>query len=91
MTYLEDNPHAVCPWPSCRCTHVGCVAGWIERRRTDDAGRVTDYVQPCPTCRPEVARHLADRSKTLRRLRAELPNLPRPTRGPRQHHQEELQ
>lgn len=77
MSYLEDNPHATCPWSNCQCTHVGCVAGWVERRRDDGS----EYVEPCPTCRPEVARHLADRSKTLRRLRAELPNLPRPSRG----------
>lgn len=76
MTYLDDNPHATCPWPNCRCTHVGCVNGWIDRTRDDGS----PYVQACPNCRPEVARHLADQSKSLRRLRAELPALPRPSR-----------
>lgn len=76
MSYLDDNPHVTCPWPGCQCTHVGCVSGWIDR--TADDG--TPYAQPCPTCRPEVARHLADRSKSMRRLRAELPALPRPSR-----------
>ncbi len=74
--YDEENPHFTCPWPSCQCTHVGCVAGWIERTREDG----TPYVDPCPTCRPEVARHLGDRSKSLKRLRGELPHLPRPSR-----------
>ncbi len=81
MTYLEDNPHATCPWTNCQCTHIGCVAGWIDDN--------SDTARPCPTCRPEVARHLADRRKSLRALRRELPTLPRPTRGPtRLHHQE---
>jgi len=75
-SYLDDNPHVTCPWPGCNCTHIGCVSGWIECVRDDG----TPYVKPCPTCRPEVARHLASRSKSLRRLRAELPNLPRPSR-----------
>lgn len=82
MTYLEDNPHAVCPWSNCQCTHQGCVAGWIDDRGTDTA-------RPCPTCRPEVARHLATRSKSLRALRRELPNLPRPTRGPAHLHRQD--
>ncbi|MFI7644104.1 hypothetical protein [Nonomuraea sp. NPDC049400] len=45
----------------------------MDRDDTDDA-------VPCPTCRPEVAAHLRKRDVSLRRLRAELPNLPRPSR-----------
>lgn len=79
MTRLDGNPWAACPWSNCRCTHVGCVAGWI-----DDL--TTDHARPCPTCRPEVARHLADGRKPLLTLRRELPALPRPSRGPARLH-----
>lgn len=88
MSYDEDSPGATCPWPhTCRCTHVGCVDGWIDRTRPDQprpdgTPTVKHYVQACPNCRPEVARHLSDRSKPLGRLRRELPALPRPSRTP---------
>jgi hypothetical protein len=72
----EENEHFTCPWSWCQCTHVGCVSGWIERTRDDG----TEYAEPCPTCRPEVAQHLGDRRKPLHRLRRELPALPRPSR-----------
>ncbi|WP_165975731.1 hypothetical protein [Actinomadura rubrisoli] len=95
MTYDDDNPTATCPWTSqCRCTHVGCTDGWLDRSRTeghrpDGTPILKAYVEPCPTCRPEVARHLGNRSKSLRALRRELPSLPRPSRGPAHlHHQE---
>ncbi|MFC5187117.1 hypothetical protein [Actinomadura harenae] len=74
----DDAPHILCPWPTvCRCTHHACVDGWLDRTRDDG----TAYAAPCPNCRPEVHRHLADRSKSMRRLRRELPDLPRPSRN----------
>lgn len=79
MSYLDDNPNATCPWSTCQCTHVGCVDGWIDDQRVEHA-------RPCPTCRPEVARHLSDSRKSLRALRRELPSLPRPSRGPAHLH-----
>lgn len=78
MSWDDDSPGATCPWPGiCQCTHIGCDDGWINRHREDG----TQYVQACPICRPEVARHLSDRSKTLKRLRRELGSLPRPSRS----------
>jgi hypothetical protein len=71
------NQHKPCPWASCQCTHTGiCTGGWIDVRRPDGS----DFTQPCPTCRPEVSAHLRARGKSLRRLRSELPGLPRPSR-----------
>lgn len=85
MTYDEDAPTRTCPWPEvCTCTHVGCVDGWVERQRADGS----EYVSPCPNCRPEVHRHFRDQSKSLRRLRRELPTLPRPSRFRRRSSQE---
>ena len=70
-----DHPPIGCPWPTeCRCTHTdGCVAGWIDsdeevqevnekgRPRTRDGRPVTNAAtRPCPRCRPEAARILAD-------------------------------
>ncbi|MFC5184391.1 hypothetical protein [Actinomadura harenae] len=82
MTYHDDdNPSFCCPWTNCRCTHQGCTAGWIDRTRPDGS----TYAAPCPTCRPEVARHLADRSKSLPKLRRELPTLARPSRALARH------
>lgn len=75
MSYAE-NEHFTCPWSWCTCSHVGCVAGWLER--TADDG--TEHVDACPTCRPEVAKHLARKDKSLQALRRELPGLPRPSR-----------
>jgi len=60
-----------CPWPSCQCTHDGeCVAGWIDG---DGSTR------PCPTCRPEVARHLL-MNPDDKFTRDGLRYLPRPSR-----------
>lgn len=71
----SDHPPISCPWPEqCQCTHTdGCVAGWIDsgeevqevnekgRPRTRDGRPVTHSVtRPCPRCRPEAARVLAD-------------------------------
>lgn len=68
------DAHRPCPWSVCQCTHTGeCEAGWIDRG---------DYVAPCPQCRPEVAVHLRQPGKSMRRKRAELPTLPRPSRNP---------
>lgn len=70
------NQHKPCPWNSCRCTHTSpCVAGWIDK--SDESG---EWTVPCPQCRPEVSAHFRARGKSLRRLRSELPNLPRPSR-----------
>lgn len=41
-----------CPFRDCRCSHTApCSRGWIE----NDSG-----VSPCPTCRPEQARIVAE-------------------------------
>ncbi|MFE5369209.1 hypothetical protein [Streptomyces mirabilis] len=66
---------APCPWPDCRCLHEPpCVAGWIDtdeeepelgangRPRTRPDGTVITHTvtKPCPNCRPEASRSLAD-------------------------------
>lgn len=76
--YESRNYHRPCPWTSCRCTHVGCIAGWLDR--SDDQG---ERAIPCPTCRPEVSAHFHRHGASTRRLRAELPELPRPSRHAR--------
>lgn len=77
MTYDDDSPTRTCPWPNvCRCAHRACVDGWLVGHHEDG----TEYARPCPNCRPEVATHLADRTKSLMRRRRELPTLPRPSR-----------
>lgn len=76
MSYDDDAPSRLCPWPDvCDCTHTACDHGWINRVRDGH-----EFAAPCPRCRPEVARHLSNRSKSLKRLRRELPTLPRPSR-----------
>lgn len=84
MNYFPPEPGTVkdaeedykpCPWASCQCTHQGCISGWIDK--TDDKG---ERAIPCPTCRPEVSSHLRKHTASLRRLRSELPTLPRPSR-----------
>lgn len=70
-----SDEHKPCPWGSCQCTHVGCINGWVDK--SDEEG---DRTVPCPTCRPEVAAHLRRRDQSARRLRSDLPNLPRPSR-----------
>lgn len=78
---LEDNPHITCPWPDCQCTHVGCVAGWIDTEEIDpDTEHTVQTTRPCPTCRPEVAVHF-NKKASMRKLRTSLPNLPRPSRS----------
>jgi hypothetical protein len=59
---------ARCPFPACDCLHIGCSGGWFELTRKDGS----EYVQPCPRCRPGSA---AQR-------RAGLRSLPRPSREP---------
>lgn len=71
---IQDE-YKPCPWRSCQCTHVGCINGWIDPE--DEKGA---RVIPCPTCRPEVSAHFRKRDASIRRLRADLPNLPRPSR-----------
>lgn len=71
MSYDSENPTNTCPWPTCRCTHIGCVAGWLDTEEPT--------AKPCPTCRPEVAAHMRQH-KPADKLRRELPHLPRPTR-----------
>jgi MoaA/NifB/PqqE/SkfB family radical SAM enzyme len=42
-----------CPFRECQCTHTApCDRGWIENSN--------GTVRPCPTCRPEQARIVAD-------------------------------
>jgi hypothetical protein len=71
---LDKDHHKPCPWPSCHCTHQGCINGWIDK--TDDDG---ERAIPCVTCRPEVAAHFR-KPAPMRRLRSELLHLDRPSR-----------
>lgn len=78
MTYDPgDDPTMTCPWPSiCRCTHIGCRAGWIDG--TDEAG--AEIARPCPNCRPELSEHLRQGRGSISRRRAAVANLQRPSR-----------
>lgn len=66
-----------CPWPAvCTCLHIGCTAGWVDRRRADG----TEYTTPCPTCRPEVAAQLRTGRGSLAEVRGRIRHIPRPSR-----------
>lgn len=72
---LRDQ-HKPCPWPNlCLCTHVGCIAGWVDI--SDDRG---ERATPCQTCRPEVAERLTSGRGSLRQRRDSLREMARPTR-----------
>ncbi|KAA9379703.1 hypothetical protein F5972_08615 [Microbispora cellulosiformans] len=61
-----------CPFPACSCTHVGCVAGWVDSNG--------DKAVPCPNCRPEVYDELRRGRGTLADRRRRIRNIPRPSR-----------
>ncbi|MFF3441750.1 hypothetical protein [Streptosporangium sp. NPDC002721] len=65
-----------CPFTTCECLHVGCEYGWITLPGSDGS----DFVRPCPTCRPEVSAHLRMGRGSGAQVRAQLRHLPRPSR-----------
>jgi hypothetical protein len=85
-----------CAWSRCECPHLHCDAGWIDDTATDRHGITRDITRPCEICRPEVARHMTPKTGGIRaasadeamaefedqarRLRTQLPTLPRPSR-----------
>lgn len=47
------EPGAKCPWPSCRCTHIGCSGGFLNELRaavTPAGNRSLAAAFRCPTC-----------------------------------------
>ncbi|MEZ0076357.1 hypothetical protein ABH927_005737 [Planotetraspora sp. GP83] len=64
-----------CPFPRCTCTHIGCVAGWVD---TD-----SDNAVPCRNCRPEVYEELRHGRGTLADSRRRMRHVPRPSRTTR--------
>lgn len=47
------EPGTRCPWPSCRCTHIGCSGGFLNDSRpavTVAGNRSPAGVFRCPTC-----------------------------------------
>lgn len=53
------NHHGVtCGRNTCRCTHRGCTAGWIDQTRDDGTKHGKEVAVPCPTCHPQLSDHL---------------------------------